>query len=418
MKKGDEFLKQNEKIKSIVYSRNKVEIFMDLPREEKPKILIQLSKKTQGKILKHLNDAEISSFLKILDLDEAVDILQVIEKERRKRIVSSLEKEAREKINLLLKFEESSVAGLMTLDYIEVDFNSRLKEVLALAEKHERRSGKFPIILVMKKNQLEGELLPTNIPKIKLNDKILNFITKVPYVKYNLHVKEVPKILKRHSHEKLVVVDKDESILGIVYAHDVLKLIDETRGIGKFAGVKKEEDVYDSILEKTRNRYKWLIVNLATAFLAASVVGLFEDTIAAFTLLAIYMPVVAGMGGNAGTQTLAVFVRGIALKEIALNKRATKAIFNEVGAGALNGLITGVIAALIAILWNKSPMFGLIIGLAMIINLVVAGFFGALIPLTMEKMGKDPATSATVFITTATDVLGFFAFLGLAALLL
>jgi magnesium transporter len=148
------------------------------------------------------------------------------------------------------------------------------------------------------------------------------------------------------------------------------------------------------------------------------VVGLFEDTISKFVLLAVYMPIVAGMGGNAGTQTLAIFIRGITLKEIELNKQSFKAIMNEVGAGAINGLITGFLAAAIALIWNKSPMLGLIIGLAMIINLMIAGLFGALIPLIMEKLGKDPATSATIFITTATDIFGFFAFLGLASILL
>ena len=139
--------------------------------------------------------------------------------------------------------------------------------------------------------------------------------------------------------------------------------------------------------------------------------------ISAFVLLAVYMPIVAGMGGNAGTQTLAVVVRGLALKEIG-SKKAKKIIINEVIAGAINGTINGVIVAVVAILFNKNPLFGLIVGIAMVINLIVAGFFGTIIPLIMKKLKKDPASSATIFITTATDVFGFFVFLGLASILL
>ena len=166
-----------------------------------------------------------------------------------------------------------------------------------------------------------------------------------------------------------------------------------------------------------RHRYKWLIINLGTAFLAASVVGLFADTLKQFVILAMYMPIVAGMGGNAATQTLAVIVRGIAVGEITL-KNSLPAIYKEVGAGFINGVINGVIVAMVATFWNSDPKLGLVLGAAMIINLITAGFFGALIPLVMKAFGKDPATSATIFITTATDVFGFFAFLGLATMVL
>ena len=404
--------------KNLIYSKNKKENFHNIPKKEQGDILLSLPQTIQKKLLFKLSNDEITSFLKFLDLDEAANLLRIIEKKRRKKIIGDLEKEAKEKIQLLLEFDKESAAGLMTLDYIQVNIESKLKDVMKVARKHEKNTGKFPIILVTKNKTLRGELPTHNIPKIRQNEKITNYIKKVPEILYSTNTKEIPKILKNHPHDKLVVIDDENSVLGIIYAHDVLKLMDETRDIEKFAGVRKEERVFDNFAIKTKNRYKWLILNLATAFLAASVVGLFEDTISNFVLLAVYMPIVAGMGGNAGTQTLAIFVRGIALKEIELNKQAYKAIVNEIGAGALNGLITGTLAAAIALLWNKSPILGLIIGLAMVVNLMIAGLFGALIPLIMKKLGKDPATSATIFITTATDVFGFFAFLGLASILL
>lgn len=173
------------------------------------------------------------------------------------------------------------------------------------------------------------------------------------------------------------------------------------------------ESVLDGPLSKVRHRYEWLIINLRAAFLAAGAVGFFEDTIAAFTLLAVYVPVVAGMGGNAGTQSMAVTERGIAFGQISLSTGG-RAVFNEIVAGAANGLITGVLVAIIASVFNRSPLLGLVLGVSMVLNLVIAGFFGTAIPLVLDRVGKDPATSATIFITTATDVLGFFIFLGLA----
>jgi magnesium transporter len=410
---------KNESLrKKLIYSQNKDKIFKKIDDQEKIEVLNQLSVTVQKKILDQIGNEEIANFLKFSDLDEATDVLQIVKKSRRKEILKKLEREAREKIEMLLKFDRESAAGLITLDYIQVNKDATLEEVLTSAEKHEKKTGKFPIILVANKGLLVGEFPLYSIPKLNKEDQITNYIKKVPKIDYNMKSKEIPKILKRHSHNKLVVVDKDDDILGIVYAHDVLKLIDESRDIEKFAGVSKEENVYDGFLSKIKHRYKWLIINLFTAFLAASVVSLFEETISKFVLLAIYMPIVAGMGGNAGTQSLAVFVRGITLGEIELNKNAVKAIFNEALAGVFNGLIVGTLAALVALTWNKSPVLGVVIGVAMTINLAIAGFFGALIPLIMKKIGKDPATSATIFITTATDVLGFFAFLGLASLLL
>lgn len=408
-----------EELKSeLISSENKEEVFDKIPKKDKGAILINLPIKIQEDVLINLTDDEIANFLKFLDLDEATDILQVLERDRRVEILEKLEKDARDKIQFLLKFEKESAAGLMSLDYIIVESDFKLKDALKQAKKHEKETGKFPVILVAKDSILQGELETYKIPKIKQYEIIGSYSKRIPEILYNTDSKEIPKILRSHSHDKLVVIDEDKCVLGIIYAHDVLKLMDHSNDIGKFAGVSREEDVYDNFIEKTKYRYKWLIINLATAFFAASIVGLFEETISKFVLLAVYMPIVAGMGGNAGTQTLAIFVRGISLNEISLNKNAVKVVLNEVFAGIFNGLITGILAAGVAIFWNKSPLLGVIIGFAMVINLAIAGLFGAIIPLAMKKLGKDPATSATIFITTATDVLGFLVFLGLASLLL
>lgn len=410
--------KTKELIKDLMYSSDKTVFFKSLPEEKKGFLLLKLSKKFQKLILEELEEIEILSFIKFLDLDKAADILINVEEDKRKRILKKLESGVKEKLKLLLKFNPESAAGLMTLDYIEIDEDSTVNQVMKAVEVHEKETGKSPCILVINEGFLVGELLFHKLIRLRPREKVKHHVKPIPKVNYNVNANELPKLFKNNSHDKIIVMDEDQSALGVVYAHDILKILEETESIRSFAGVSKEEHVYDGFQDKVKSRYKWLILNLATAFLAASVVSLFEDTIATFTLLAIYMPIVAGMGGNAGTQTLAVFIRGIALKEISLDRKAIKAIYNEMMTGAVTGTITGLIAALIAVTWNKSPILGLVIGIAMVLNLIIAGFFGAIIPLIMKKLGKDPATSATIFITTATDVLGFFVFLGLATLML
>jgi magnesium transporter len=240
-------------------------------------------------------------------------------------------------------------------------------------------------------------------------------VHETPAVRYDTADEDVVDVFRANPEGSVAVLDEEGSIMGVIYAEDLLRVVEEEAGetLYEFTGVQEEESVLDGPLSKVRYRYRWLIINLGTAFLAAGAVGFFEDTIAAFTLLAVYMPVVAGMGGNAGTQSMAVTVRGLALGQISLSTGG-RAVLNEVLAGAANGAITGVLVAVIASVFNRSPLLGLVLGVSMVLNLVIAGFFGTAIPLVMDRIGKDPATSATIFITTATDVLGFFIFLGLA----
>ena len=292
-------------------------------------------------------------------------------------------------------------------------------ETAEIIEDHVRETGKIPLVLVNDGGTLDGEVSLGTLVREPNTRKLGDFVRPIKTIPYTASREEIIKCLTSKAHRRVAVLDEDGSVLGIMYSDEVIDLFGDTpaAALYDFAGVSVSERSFDSIKSKVRHRYKWLIINLGTAFLAAAVVGLFEETLSQLVVLAIYMPIVAGMGGNAATQTLAVIVRGITVGEISL-KNGMPAIMREVGAGFVNGAITGAIVLVVASLWNGDPMLGVVIGLAMIINLVTAGFFGATIPLVMKALGKDPATSATIFITTATDVFGFFAFLGLATILL
>jgi magnesium transporter len=406
--------------RKLIYNTKKKEsVFREIPVNEQGFVLIGLSRRVQHDILSKLKESEIANFLHYLDPDVAARILQNASSHKREDITKSLSKRVKEKVEFLLSFDPKTAAGLMNLHYISVEKKSTFGEVRDVIEKHEKSTGKVPAVLVVEGGFLMGEIPWNSLVLRKPEEKIESHIRRIATIKYNKKQDEVIGAFKKHPHNKFVVLDDDNSVLGVIFSDDVLRLITKKSAgsLYDFAGVSQEEDIYDSALTKVRYRYKWLIINLATAFLAASVVGLFQDTISAFVLLAVYMPVVAGMGGNAGTQTLAVTVRGLALGEIEL-KTGRKAIMSEMFAGATNGVINGILVATVAFFLHATPLLGLIVGVAMVVNLVIAGLFGALVPLVMKRLGKDPASSATIFITTATDVLGFLVFLGLATIIL
>lgn len=405
--------------KSLILQKGNLAVFRKIPVNKQGFVLLELPKDLQETVLNKLGDEEIIKLIGYLDPSSSVSLLRVIyKKPRRNKIIDELKIEVKNKVEFLLKFNPRTAAGLMNLHYIQVDKSCKIKDVLKLVKDYESKTKKFPEILVVKDGFLLGELEARSL-FVDPNKKIERYIKKIPSVKYNKSETETIDLFKKNPHDQIVVLDEDESILGIIYSDDILELIgrESLRDLSSFAGVSKEENAFDSPLTKVKNRYRWLILNLATAFLAASVVSLFTETISAFVLLAVYMPIVAGMGGNAGSQALAVMVRGITLREIEL-KTAKKVIINEMLAGAVNGLIVGTIVAIISTIFNKNSLLGLIVGIAMVNNLIIAGLFGSFIPLLMKKLGKDPASSAAVFITTATDVFGFFVFLGLATLLL
>jgi magnesium transporter len=225
-------------------------------------------------------------------------------------------------------------------------------------------------------------------------------------------------ILSGRGFTSLPVVDAQMHLLGVVRSSNLLENATEvaSQDMQKLFGVGKDERTFSPIGFSLRKRLPWLHVNLATAFMAASVVALFEDVIAKITILAVYLPVVAGQGGNAGAQSLALVMRGLVMREIPPHE-VKRMLFKESCIGAINGVVIGVVTAAIAWIWNGNMYLGLVIGLAMIINLAVAGFSGAAIPITMRRIGFDPAQSSSIVLTTVTDVVGFFAFLGIAVLL-
>lgn len=397
----------------------RTELFLELPQEKRLELLSSITPHVKRDILVHIPESDLVSILEGVDPDEATDILQLLGKHKREKILQLVSQDIKDSLSTLLEFDADTAAGLMTLDYIQAEVSENISSVAKKFKLHEKRTGRPPVILATKDGTLIGFLPGHELGFAHQKELIGKYIKRMPSISYAASHEDVVQLFHSHPHGKVAVLNDAGGILGIIYSDDVLKVIQEreSSSLYDFAGISQEESVTDSTRRKVHNRYRWLIINLATAFLAAFTVGQFEDVLSKYVLLAIYMPIVAGMGGNAATQTLAVQVRGIALKQIEL-KTAWKTLKNELGAGFVNGIINGILVAAVVIAVNHDYKIAIILALAMVINLLVAALFGTIVPLIMKKLGKDPAASATIFITTATDILGFMAFLGLATLIL
>jgi len=407
-------------LKDILFRKdNRIDLFMEQPLEKRLEILDSVTQTVRRDILRHIEDESVVEVLQAIDPDDATDALQLLGPKKRERVLQLLSQDLKDSLSTLLEFDAETAAGLMTLDYIQAEETENVATVAKKFKQHEKRTGRPPVILMMKDGQLSGFLPGHELGFARKNETIGKYTKRIPSISYAANHNEVFEMFRTHPHAKVAVLNDSGDVVGIIYSDDILKVMHEheASSLYDFAGISPEETVSDSARRKVQHRYRWLIINLATAFLAAFTVSQFEDTLAKYVLLAIYMPIVAGMGGNSATQTLAVMVRGIALKQIEL-RTAFRTLKNEIGAGLVNGLINGIIVATVVVIFNHDVKIAFVLALSMVINLLVAAFFGTLVPLVMSKLGKDPAASATIFITTATDVLGFLVFLGLATIIL
>ncbi len=404
----------------ILFQKDKrIRVFLELEPDKRIDMLRSVTKAVRKDLLRKLPEEELVKLLQTLSPTEATDLLQLLSKAKRERVLSGVSQELKDSLSTLLAFDPETAAGLMNLDYIQVEASENIEAAAKKFMRHEQQTGRPPVIIIMDQGKAIGTLPGHRLGLAAKSELIGKYSKKLLTVTYAARHRDVVALFQANPHNKIAVLNDSNEVVGIIYSDDMLKILqdDQASSLYNFAGIVQSESVTDSAKAKVKNRYRWLIINLATAFLASFTVGRFEPVLSKYVLLAVYMPIVAGMGGNAATQTLAVQVRGIALKQIEL-KTAWKTLRNELGAGLMNGLINGVLVAAVVMVLNRDAKIAIILAMAMIINLLVAGFFGTLVPLIMQKLGKDPATSATIFITTATDILGFMAFLGLATIIL
>lgn len=375
--------------------------------EEKYEILKKFSESEQKKILGEMSSDELTDLVGALDEEETRSVLKKINEEDRKDVYK------------LLSYEPDTAGGIMATEFVSIRENKTIEKTLKYLQKEAPDAeSAYYLYVINKENVLKGVVSLRDIVCNDFDTKISEITnTNVISVPYYMDQEEVAIKFEKYGFMTMPVVDENNKILGIVTVDDIVEVMQEetTEDIHRLGGVDEEEKVDGSLRDSIKSRLPWLIVNLITAILAASVVGAFEGTISQVVTLATFMPIVAGMGGNAGTQSLTIVVRGIALGE--LDKDNGMRIFiKELLVGLTTGIVIGAIIAVLGFMWERNFVFGIVIGLAMILNMMVATMSGFIVPVILKKLKVDPALASAVFVTTVTDVLGFFFFLGLATM--
>jgi magnesium transporter len=383
-------------------------------------VLMELTDEVRADLLNNMDSAEVVAVSESLDTDDLVDLIQQLPHTITREIIESLDGQHRERLEAALSYPEDTAGGLMNPDVVTVRPEVTVDVVVRYLRRiREQLSPRTDILMVVNRQGKYLGVLPlTDLVIADAEETVAEVMTlDFNALPASIDEREVASRFEQHDLVSAPVIDDEGYLLGVITIDDVVDVIRE-EGEHQFmgsAGLSEEEDMFAPIMTSARRRAFWLGINLITAFLASWVIGLFEATIQQIVALAVLMPIVASMGGIAGTQTLTLTIRGIALNQLN-DKNARWLLGKELAVGALNGVVWAVIVGIIAGIWFKSIDISILIGTAITINLLFAAVTGALLPRLLDRVGIDPALAGGVLLTTVTDVVGFMAFLGLATL--
>ena len=384
-------------------------------------ILLELPEAVRVDLVKLMDDEALVTAARALDTDDIADLLPDLPDDVIAEILFALDRQNRQRLDQVLSYSQDTAGGLMNVDALTVRENITLEVVL----RYLRRLEELPettnkLFVVDRNDQLVGQLMVSKLLTSDTKTRVSQVMDR-EFEKFNVMTpdKEVAAAFERYNLISAPVVDDSNRLLGRITVDDVVDVIlDEAEhSVMAPAGLSEEEDIFAPVARSSRRRAVWLGVNLITAVIASWVIGLFEHTIEKVVALAVLMPIVASMGGNAGTPTLTLVVRGLALGTIS-QSNARRILVKELLIGVVNGLLWAIVVAVVAIAWYHNYLIGLLIAMAMVINLVFAALSGVAIPLLVRRLGVDPALASGVILTTVTDTVGFLAFLGLATIFL
>ena len=382
-----------------------------------PEIFVELNENIQSEIVKMLSSESIVFILKNLESDNAIKILENIEEENKNQILSSLPPKDRFVLLESLSYPEDTAARIMQREFTAIPSNWSVGQTIDYLRENKDLPEQFlEIYIIDSEFKPLGTVPSSKVLRTSRESKMIDIMLKSQVtIPVEMDREEVGRLFENYNLNSAAVIDKNEKLVGMITSDDILTVLKEEaeEDTLRLAGVGNEE-ITDGVFKKTQRRFNWLLLNLFTAFLATWVISKFGATIEQMVALAFLMPIVASMGGNAGMQTLAVTIRGIATNDLT-ESNFLKIVLKEFNIGVLNGIIFAIISALIVQLWFKDYVLSIIISVSMILNMIVAGLFGILIPVTLKKFNIDPAIASSVFVTTITDVIGFLSFLGIGA---
>lgn len=407
-----DLIHENEDSASALLAHLSDEVIADIVEEE--------DDEDKYELLKLFSDVKQKHILEEMSNDEVTDLLGELKDEEQQELLAKLSSEDRQDIKELMCYAEDSAGGLMTTEFISIRAKNTVRQTLEYLQRNTDGETAYYLYVTDRQNVLKGVVSLRDIVSSTFDTNMLEITNpNVISVRYDEDQEAVWKQFEKYGFVMMPVVDEENHMLGIITVDDIMDVIQEetTEDINRLGQVGKEERIDSQLFESLRSRLPWLVINLFTAVMAAAVISLFEGTISQVVSLATIMPIVTGMGGNAGTQSLTIVVRGLSLGELT-KENAVSILAKEVGVGLFSGIVIGVLIAIGAMLFERNPMFGLVTGVAMFLNMILANIAGYFIPVLLEKCHVDPALASGVFVTTVTDVLGFLFFLGLATMAL
>ncbi len=399
--------------------REQSELVKRIETEQLAEVFEQMYEEEMAEVAEHLDRETLVDMLDLMEPDTAADLLGEMEPEEAAGLLGEMD-EAGE-VTSLLKYAADSAGGIMNVPPPSLRRWMRVREAVNFLREHYEDAEEIFYLYVLDRNSRLIGLVNLRALVLADPEQTIEMIMnrEIISVRADADQEEAAQLLARYDLLALPVVDADDRLVGIITVDDLVDVLEEeaTEDIYRLAQVGDESDIDSPIWQTLRNRLPWLVINLGTAFMAAWVVSLFDSTIAQVTILAALMPIVTGQGGNAGTQSMTVVVRSLALHEV--DPRDTPfTLWREFRVGIVNGLVIGTLVGVVVGLVTANWPLGLVIGLAMLGNMMVAGTFGTLVPMLLRTIGVDPALASSIFVTTATDCLGFLLFLGLATVFL
>ncbi len=390
-----------------------------------PEILSELDETVRDHVVECLGVEELAAALVEMDSDDALEVVEELDEDEKEQVLDAIPAGDRTLIEEGLSYPEDSAGRLMQREVMTVPEYWEVGQTIDfLRESADEDDSRLPeqfydIFVVDPAHRPVGTVPLSRLLRARRPVPVTDIMeTEMKVLPVTTDQEDVAFVFRRRDLVSAPVIDDAGRLVGAITIDDVVDVIDEEHeeDIMRMGGVR-EDDLYDATVDTTRARFGWLLINLGTAILASLVIGLFDASIEQMVALAVLMPIVASMGGNAGTQTLTVVVRALAMKELT-ETNAARVIGKELLVGCFNGVLFAGLTGVVAWVWFGSVALGVVIGLAMIVNMVVAGLAGSTIPLMLDRFGVDPAVASSVFLTTITDVVGFFVFLGLAWLIL
>ncbi len=400
---------------------DRLHLFSLLDVEKASDVILELSDTSREQLIEDLSNEQLTDIIEEMDSDDAADIIAELSDDQAKAVLEAIEPEESHDVQELLKYPEDSAGGIMQSELVSVGHTSTINDAFqAVADAKDAIENIYNIFVVDDEDKLLGAVPLQRLITTRRFTPIMDVVDEdIPSVPVDMDQEEVAHLFKKYDLVSVPVVDAQHHLLGRITIDDVMDTVEEetSEDIYRIAGLGQDDTVFNNTTESVKKRLPWLYLNLLTALASVLVIGFFEDTIKIMVALVFFMPVVAGLGGNAGSQTLTLIVRAMALGEITF-ENAKRALLRQIGVGIANGVAVGIVIGLIAWLWKGIPILGLILGLAMIISIFAGTLVGALIPLILRKLKQDPALGSHIFLTAFTDAFGFLSFLGLATIFL